>query len=403
MKIIKRWLNENPYLREVKHTIFLSKLFEAIDSNLKTSELKKKSCVSGLIKYPNGWPSDLDIFKFFHVQIIEKIQKKECYFIFDASAEGFSPLYENWFDILYLGCEKYNIDPRQIIFTSSNLKDEETLEKYCNERNKIPINLISFSMFENSISLEENTLAALEKAKIETSNSYSDKFFSSLSRLKRQHRIISQFLICQSEVKNHALISQDKLTGRDIYLDPLFRKYPNYNIKSVKRWSKGMLPLTIDQTDFNYNWACVGSFSHIHHQTIFQLVNETLVDNLNNTSLFYSEKTYRPISCFQPFIIFGQPGCNHHLKNLGYKLYDDWFDLSFDFEENYIDRIFKIIKVLEDTCSELKSMSREKQIEWKFKNEEVLIHNYNTTKNQEHSQKKLKQFVLLLDNQVKNH
>jgi len=400
MKIINHWLEPNIYIRDTVNTIFLVRLFQSINDVIPDSVLNTKSVVTGLIKYPNSWPRELDLFKYFKQETIHQLQNKNCFFVFDATAEGFSPLYENWFDILYNGCEKYNIDPNQIIFTSSNLKDEKTLEEYCKTKNKKPINLISFPMFENSVTLNEDAELEFNLAVSNTKTSFNNKYFSSLSRLKRQHRIVSQFLLCQNKIKDQALISQDKLSDRELYLSPLFFKCPEYNIKHIKRWNKSLLPLTIDQINFNINWATIGTFSHIHHQTIFQLVNETLVDNLNNTSLFYSEKTFRPISCFQPFIIFGQPGCNHYLEKIGYKLYNDWFDLSFDYEENYIERFLKILKVLEKTCQELNSMNREQQILWKFKNKKTLIHNYNVMRTQEYSKEKLKKFVMNLEKQI---
>jgi len=400
MKIINHWLKPNIYIRNTANTIFLIRLFQAINDVIPDSVLNTKLVIASLIKYPNGWPKDLDLFKYFRKETIRQLQNKNCFFVFDATAEGFSPLYENWFDILYNSCEKYNIDPNQIIFTSSNLMDEKTLEEYCKTKNKKPINLISFPMFENSVTLNKDAELEFNLAVSNTKNSFNNKYFSSLSRLKRQHRIVSQFLLCQSKIKDQALISQDKLTERELCLSPLFLKYPEYNIKHIEQWNKCLLPLTVDQINFNINWAIIGTFSHIHHQTIFQLVNETLVDNLNDTSLFYSEKTFRPISCFQPFIIFGQPGCNHYLEKIGYKLYNDWFDLSFDYEENYVERFLKILKVLEETCQELDSMNREQQLSWKFKNKKTLIHNYNVMRTQEYSKEKLKKFVMILEKQI---
>lgn len=404
MKLITNWLLENPYLSDTN--IYYGTTFtKLLNSNIDpVSPLNEKSIVTGIIKYPacpHGWPKDLDLFAFFGKKILKKIQDKECYFIFDESAEGHSPFWWNWFEILYRNCKAYKIDPYQIIFISSNLKDEENLMLYCKQNNKKPLNLISLPFFENNFQLEDDSLIQFKKVKNFTVETYSGKYFSSLNRVKRPHRNIAQFLLYQTGLQNRALISQNKLDENDIYIfNNLFLRYPEYNLKSVKKWNKKLLPMIVDHKDFNENWAIIGEFQHIHHQTLFQLVNETLIDDINKTSLFYSEKTFRPISCFQPFIIFGQPGCNHHLKNLGYKLYDNWFDLSFDYEEDYINRLMKILNVLKDTSNKLDSMSKEQQIEWKFKSEEVLLHNYNNMKKKEISKEKIKNFILKLEEQI---
>jgi hypothetical protein len=116
------------------------------------------------------------------------------------------------------------------------------------------------------------------------------------------------------------------------------------------------------------------------------------MENYNNTALFLSEKTFRPISQLQPFVIYGQQGSNMLLKELGYQLYDEWFDLEFDSEPDNILRYKKLLLTVIDTCSKLDSMSRDQQIEWRFKNSKLLLHNYQTMCEQKYSRIKLKHF-----------
>jgi hypothetical protein len=56
-------------------------------------------------------------------------------------------------------------------------------------------------------------------------------------------------------------------------------------------------------------------------------------------SLFYSEKTWKPILFKKPFLILGSKNQNRSLTKFGFNIYDDVFDYSFDEEENLIDRI----------------------------------------------------------------
>jgi len=153
------------------------------------------------------------------------------------------------------------------------------------------------------------------------------------------------------------------------------------------------LPLVVDHNDFNNNWAINTPYRHIHDQTLFQIVNETLVDDKKETSLFYSEKTFRPVAFFQPMLIWGQQGCNKHLKEVGYKTYEDWFDLDFDDEPNPKERYTKLLKVVEDTCKKLDSMTQEQKVDWRFKNKEVLIHNFKIMTESSFSNEKLIKFL----------
>jgi hypothetical protein len=397
MKKISTFLRKNIYLKEVPGSIFLTYLDRLLEVH-SLKKLKNKMYVHALIKYPSNWPADLDIFTFFKDDIVKLLQKRACFFIFDASAEGFDPIKENWFKLLYHSCEKNNISPNQIIFVSSNLNDEKNIKEFCLTTNKKEFNVFSFPMFEYDFSYIEDVDHQLNDAIKNSKLLHSTKYFSSLSRVNRQHRTIGTYLLCQSNIKNLGLISHNSLDDNFI-LESLIKRNIT-SAKDIKDWTDS-LPLTVDQTNFNVNWALDTEFKHIHHQTIFQIVNETLADTQLGRSLFYSEKTFRPISCFQPFIIFGQVGSNHRLKDLGYKLYDEWFDLSFDFEEDLIIRYQKLLKVVEDTCSMLNAMDKDQRLKWKFKNQALLVHNVNTLKRAEYTVNKLTNFLTYLDSQLK--
>lgn len=62
---------------------------------------------------------------------------------------------------------------------------------------------------------------------------------------------------------------------------------------------------------------------------------------------FITEKTYKPLFTFKPFLVLGPRGYHKHLVNkLGIQLYYDWFDYSFDDEELLENRILGIVNNL---------------------------------------------------------
>lgn len=61
---------------------------------------------------------------------------------------------------------------------------------------------------------------------------------------------------------------------------------------------------------------------------------------------FLSEKTWKPLLLGQPFLNIGSSGYYNYIKELGFKLYDDIIDYSFDKIENTEDRILGIINEL---------------------------------------------------------
>jgi len=382
-------LLKNDYIESLRSSPFTSLVSRVLQNNALQENYKKSYYIHASIKYPH-WTVESDIFQFIHPPYLNWLQEGRCFFVFDCSMEGFSPLEDfPFFEILYRNCKKYNVNPNQIIYVSANIRDEENFSKFCQLNDRKKINVVSFLSFEipKLISYNVSTVInLLENEKTMCASSFTSKYFSSLNRRTRMYRAVSTFLLCQEKYSSNALISHDNIADHDI--ETWFK---NYDKDKVQQW-KNTLPLTIDYSDFSsgHLWVDTMPYSHIHHQTLFQLVNETYVETKNDTALFFTEKTFKPIEHFQPFIIYGCPGSNQYLKTFGYRTYDEWFDLSFDQEEDPILRYRKMLVIINDVCQYLDSLSRDDKIEWRFKNIDLLTHNYKTMKESKFNVHKLK-------------
>jgi hypothetical protein len=399
MQLLNKRIFSNPYIGNSITTVFTVMLGQTLYNNPTLFKLKNKKYVYSVIKYPKDWSKTTDIFKYIDKEQLSQIQKKDAYFIFDASAEGFCPIKVDagrpisgypFFDMLYYNCKTYNIDPSMIIYISSNLKDEENIKKYTHIHNVDAIHVFSFIMFEKMIDVQDKSAdSQCEKSIKRCNDSHNDKLFSSLSRVNRPYRSLATFMLCQEDISSKALISHNRLKSFD---PKVASALDVYSSKQITKWKKS-LPLVVDRNDFNKNWAGAVSYQHIHDQTIFQIVNETMVHDYYKCSLFYSEKTFRPIAQFQPFVIYGQPGINCYLKEIGYKTYDEWFDLSFDEEEDPVIRYKKLLMSVKAAVSKLENMNKQEKIEWRFKNVALLKHNFNTMINSAYSKNKLVNFL----------
>lgn len=66
-----------------------------------------------------------------------------------------------------------------------------------------------------------------------------------------------------------------------------------------------------------------------YKQAVFDIVNESIV---SDTSVFITEKIWKPILYRNPFIVLGSKGtCKHLEKFFGIKLYQDMINYSFDY------------------------------------------------------------------------
>lgn len=83
-----------------------------------------------------------------------------------------------------------------------------------------------------------------------------------------------------------------------------------------------------------------------------------LISESNTKTIFVTEKTYNAIFAEKPFIIQGAVGIHRYLSRLGFEMYDEIFDYTFDEVADIIDRtemIVQNLKKLEDkNLNELK-------------------------------------------------
>jgi hypothetical protein len=82
---------------------------------------------------------------------------------------------------------------------------------------------------------------------------------------------------------------------------------------------------------FNPSW---------YNDTYFSIVAETRVDT---EYFFISEKTYKPLAFYHPFVILGQSGILQHLHDNGFETYENLFDETYDVSLDFNVRFEKVI------------------------------------------------------------
>jgi len=332
-------------------------------------------CTELTVPYPILKENEVpDMFEIFSTAEIERLRhNKNTFFIFDYTNEGNSyKEYINFFEALEFSADKYNIPYHKIFFISSNLLEEN------NNKN---INVISFNRwdyFNDSYRHIPIDTDFLNKA-----------HFLSLNRVIRHFRILTIIKLFNSKIKNNLRISYDHLS-----LDLLKESVETHFTKTGEKIDYSILeslsnssPSVLDRTDFNINWV-KDMPCDLFNSTIVSLVGETLQNSLNGTSLFYSEKTFKPMIFNHPIFIFGQPNMNKHLENLGYKTYEKFFNLNFDSIEDYGQRLNKQIENLEYLNDQLRSMTVKQKQDWYMQGIDVIQHNKQMLKEQTFNKKK---------------
>ena len=326
-----------------------------------------------------------DMLEIFSASEIERLKNNpNTFFLFDYTGEGNSyKEYINFFHAIELSAAKYDIPLYKMFFISSNLADEHNCEN---------INVISFNKWDYFPAVKNIDIKA------EFTN---ETHFLNLNRVIRYFRILTTLKLVNSSIKDNLKISFDHFS-----LDLLQTTAETHYTKTGEKLDHSLLvqlsnssPSILDRTDFDINWAD-DMPKHLFDSSIVSLVGETLYDSLDNTSIFYSEKSFKPMIFNHPICIFGQPNANKNLAMLGYKTYEKFFDLSFDEIEDYNLRLDAQVASLEKLNDQLLLMSNTQKFDWYMQGVDIMQHNKQVLKEQSFNKKKAHIFLELLKQYV---
>lgn len=149
-------------------------------------------------------------------------------------------------------------------------------------------------------------------------------------------------------------------------------------------------PITLDlsPTEVHNNDRKFQPF--IYNDTLFSIISESeYVEDV----LFVTEKTYKAIHNFHPFMIWGNPNVLQYLKSLGYETYTELFDESYDQERDNHIRLNKI----RNNINNLNNLNISDYHDAYLSVKNKLIYNYELFLNRDMSEQ-TEQFVKILVN-----
>jgi hypothetical protein len=227
---------------------------------------------------------------------------------------------------------EYGLHKNQIIIITPNFyannfkKDLKIICKpylmgdLCEGYKKTLVNPLIHNNEEINISTVENYL-----------NTKKDKFFLSYNKnaLRPQRTKFILWLI-KSHLINDSMISLLIKPTLNANYNSNYSELSDLNNYFDEFMSMGNVILDWDYPKNGVNDLLASTmYTTMSHygKTLFNIVTETSFDNNN---LCLTEKTFKPIANCHPFLIVGDYKINNQLKNLGYSLYDDLIDYSFD-------------------------------------------------------------------------
>lgn len=119
--------------------------------------------------------------------------------------------------------------------------------------------------------------------------------------------------------------------GRQEYGKNRFIKnYPMYNTQwdklNLEYHAPIKLPIQLDQEGW-HKTCIIDKNVEKFYQSYLHIISETHVSHI-----FFTEKTYKPIKYFQPFVLINGQYSLQYLRDLGYQTFSGYIDESYDLE-----------------------------------------------------------------------
>lgn len=276
--------------------------------------------------------------------------------------------------------ESYHIDSSNIIVVPGHNCLTEYKKSYPNSKIKIIAAelMITQQVAANTLSYPRKTslgyLSDLVREE-DLSGEIRSKKFICFNRTMRPHRYAIAYIALKLDLLNNNIFSfLNKGNDNILSIQNELEKFNfNDNLLSYAEKIYNSIPYEIDtqhllgtsKSSFSIennkkNWY-TDSYIHIISETRF----------LEGRSSFITEKTWRPISNLQPFIMVSNDGMLKKLHELGFKTFHPFINESYDLELNHSTRMQMIFNEIQ----KLNTMSLQEIHNWYYSIKDVLIHN----------------------------
>ena len=304
--------------------------------------------------------------------------------------------------------KRYNVPPNKIIFISSDLNGNVQYDRFCTRNdieNKMYIleaahrleassylyNIITNGIYDKSkmdnIHPYPNSFFSVDEM-FEMKNSLREKYFLSYNRIIREYRLALVAMLYELGVQDKGIISLGAPKINKEYggvwpnriSDFIKNKKQNEIVSNAVANIKSLYPINADkdiipETQYTEEGekigGAVGDYSHFSHQykrIYFNIVTESCY---YEDCIYFSEKTFRPISQLTPFLFVGTPFSLAKLREVGFKTFSPYIDESYDEEIDNDKRFFMILDEVKRLCN----MTKKEIHKWYYEMEDILIYN----------------------------
>ena len=313
------------------------------------------------------------IFEKLHQDQLRLLQSSHAIPAFDNLGEGRS-LNDWWLEPFMEKLSAYHIDAERTIWLTQNIRAGRNLQEWQqkNEVRALPTPYGFHSSMGTSVASMRRRFGKnmedlddmYEHARATASGSAARPFaFLCLNRRMKPHRVaLALHLIRQGHDKRGklSLIETGGIANAERNLKRVAR--PAEASALARYWANNAaaLPKFLDLNDksaFGSSRA-VGPIKPFYAETYFSIVTES---NFVGENVFrFTEKTWKPIAMFHPFVLLGPAGLIRELRRLGFQTFHPLIDETYDDETDDVARfelvtreIDRLLSVPIDTMAKL--------------------------------------------------
>ncbi len=311
-----------------------------------------------------------DIFDQIEIEekIIQRVKLGQCKILMICPFEGWT---WSWWDGLAEKLKsKYSLLNEHIVFVSANYAPHPHYKT------------ITFNTWERQIFANYSPPEHLIRSQSSVGNLRTHKFIC-LNRRPSIHRyaVVTNLFEYQDQgILTCALKGSYSDWYQNWVEQNFIAEYPELTKKYRKR-VRPALPLKFDDginpevdNPAANEWGKIDKY----YDSYLYVVTETFFENKaqGENTLFLSEKIFKPIIFFQPFVAFARPGTLKLMRRLGYQTFGDFIDESYDSVDNDKERMYKAI----DSIKNIIAMSHDQLQKMMLDMKPIFEHNYSNLK-----------------------
>ena len=325
----------------------------------------------------NKWPDtfeDVSVFDSISSKVIKDAQNGKCKIVLNYGYEGLGShhrdtiLHKPLLERVHFLLDKYKIAHKDFIYMDSNHGlDKSPMDTDINivQYEYCAIDWWRFTKQWSSMMYYGDVMSSKNMKKwLDTKKKLRSKYYISFNRLPKKHRVELVMSLDKNNLLDKGYVSfAPKISDWD---------WKNMVTESERKSLEKKMPLVIDRKDLSDAKYSYEKFKIKYYlDSYFQVVTGNDFTDLDD-QLIFSEKIWKPITNFQPFIYLDNAGALKKLREYGFKTFSPFIDERYD---DILD-VKKRFSMIETEINKLCNKSIEEIQEWYWSIEDVLKYNY---------------------------